>query len=292
MNRIIPTMTALLLTWGFQQFGSQIQRITLAELADRSDAVVLGEVVGCREEGNRDRLTVRVGVVLKGRLPVETFALTLVSRGGLKDFDPALRKGDTGVFFLKHDPRTGEIEKAYWGGVAVFGKNHFHAQDGGAARKPTVRTRPLRHSSPGRRWTLFENHAYRFVRVEWSTGESALLVYSKETDMWRVIENVSTHGAVFGRSPTFEACRAAGKAPPETGWDFRHLAAEAFTDVPINAGAFRAFPDRITFDPANGTWTLEFMSNWDMAGTRTLLTFSDCDLKAAFGTSARNPGER
>ena len=64
-------------------------------------------------------------VSLKGKSPQTVYTFTLVTRGGLNDFDPALKKGDSGVFFLKLRKQEGEVEKAYWGSVATFPKNHF-----------------------------------------------------------------------------------------------------------------------------------------------------------------------
>ena len=62
---------------------------------------------------------------LKGKSSQKVYTFNLVTRGGLKDFDPSLKKGDTGVFFLKLREQEGQVEKTYWGSVATFQKNHF-----------------------------------------------------------------------------------------------------------------------------------------------------------------------
>lgn len=106
-------------------FASQIQRITLSELHAKTDIIVMAEVTKLVQEGNQDHVTIKVELYLKGENPQTVYTFTLVTRGGLKDFDPSLKKGDTGVFFLKLKEQEGQVEKAYWGSVAVFQNNHF-----------------------------------------------------------------------------------------------------------------------------------------------------------------------
>ena len=106
-------------------FASQITRITLAELQSKADLVVMGKVTQLVQEGNQDHVTIQVDSYLKGKSPQSIYTFTLVTRGGLKDFDPSLKKGDSGVFFLKTRKMEGKVEKAYWGSVATFPKNHF-----------------------------------------------------------------------------------------------------------------------------------------------------------------------
>jgi len=105
--------------------ASQISRITLSELHATADLIVLGEVIKLVQDGNRDHVTIEPELYLKGRGSERAYTFILISRGGLKDFDPTLKKGDTGVFFLKLGEADGQAEKAYWGSVATFRKNHF-----------------------------------------------------------------------------------------------------------------------------------------------------------------------
>ena len=49
--------------------------------------------------------------------------LPLEDDTGLKDFDPELKVGDKGVFFLTRNK--GKFEKAYWGSIAIFPKDNF-----------------------------------------------------------------------------------------------------------------------------------------------------------------------
>jgi hypothetical protein len=105
--------------------ASQIKRITLAELQAKADLIVLAEVTKVVQDGNRDNVTIQVDSYLKGENRQTAYTFTLITRGGLKDFDPALETGDTGVFFLKRKAQEGQVEKAYWGSVATFQQNHF-----------------------------------------------------------------------------------------------------------------------------------------------------------------------
>ena len=125
MNKI-PFLTAvLLIVLCTASSASQIQTITLPELYEKADLIVMAEVIQVDKETERDRVTIAADCFLKGKSPETVFTFTLVTRGGLKDFDPCLQKGDTGVFFLKNGQAQGQVEKAYWGSIAVFPKNHF-----------------------------------------------------------------------------------------------------------------------------------------------------------------------
>ena len=106
-------------------FASKISRITLSELQSKATYIMLAKVTKLVEGGNRDHVTIKVDSYLKGKSPQTVYTFTLVTRGGLKDFDPSLKKGDMGVFFLKLMALEGQVEKAYWGSVATFQKNHF-----------------------------------------------------------------------------------------------------------------------------------------------------------------------
>ena len=125
MKRIIVVSLACAVL-SATSFASQIIRITLSELQAKADFIVLGQVTKLVEDGDQDHVTIQVDSYLKGKGPQDVYTFTLVSRGGLKDFDPALKKGDTGVFFLKTRKLEGQVEKAYWGGIATFQKNNFY----------------------------------------------------------------------------------------------------------------------------------------------------------------------
>ncbi len=116
---------SFLLIFATTGFASQISRITLSELYVKSDLIVMAEVVKLVKNGNQDQVTIKADVHLKGMSSQTVYTFDLFTRGGLKDFDPSLKEGDTGIFFLKIREQDDQVEKAYWGSVATFQKNHF-----------------------------------------------------------------------------------------------------------------------------------------------------------------------
>lgn len=137
----IKFVSALLLTLLVtSSLGSGINRITLTELQSKAGLIVMGKVTDLVQEGNYDRVTIQIDAFLKGKCLKNTVSFTLVTRGGLKDFDPALSIGDSGVFFLKFQCRSGAIEKAYWGSIATFPKNHFELTNPNQELEPTRET--------------------------------------------------------------------------------------------------------------------------------------------------------
>ena len=129
------TVSAVLLTmvmifvFGASSHASQIIKITLAELQSKADLIALAKVMKIVEQGDTDQVTIKADSFLKGNSLQKDYTFTLVTRGGLKDFDPLLKVGDSGVFFLKRIKSDGRIEKAYWGSIATFQKNHFDLMD-------------------------------------------------------------------------------------------------------------------------------------------------------------------
>jgi hypothetical protein len=110
--------------------ASQINPIKLTDLEARATHIVLGKVTKVVESGNEDTVTVEVASLLKGKGEQKSFTFRLVTRGGIKDFDPAVKVGASGVFFLKEQDAAGkatggEVTKAYWGSIATFPKDHF-----------------------------------------------------------------------------------------------------------------------------------------------------------------------
>lgn len=123
-STLLITCLSLLLTLP-NVFASEINKISLSELQKSSDLIVLAKVTTIVKKGNTDKVTIKVGSFLKGREKQTVFTFTLVCRGGLKDFDPTLQEGRSGVFFLKYKKQKGSVEKAYWGSVATFTKDPF-----------------------------------------------------------------------------------------------------------------------------------------------------------------------
>ncbi|MBC8183550.1 hypothetical protein H8E88_20850 [candidate division KSB1 bacterium] len=279
-------LTALsLLIFSAAGFTSQIKKITLSELHAKADLILMAEVTEVVEDGNLDHVTIRADVFLKGKSSQTVFTFTLVTRGGLKDFDPSLKKGDTGVFFLKLGNKHGLVEKAYWGSIATFQKNHFDLTDHKAGKIPTIITSVSQPDTTAKKWLILENELYKFLRVgfghEKEQGQG-LYVFSKKYSVWLKIEQVSILNAVFGSSPTFEQCRKANVPPPSVGWDFRPFKKDDFIHMPIRYYDFVSFPNNIAFDKKTGLWILSFMSGWDIKGAKTVLKFKDADLETAF----------
>ncbi|MBN2398981.1 MAG: hypothetical protein JXI33_01425 [Candidatus Aminicenantes bacterium] len=106
--------------------ASRIMRLPLKELPGKANSIVLGEVIKVipQDNENLDTVTIKIDAVLKGELEDKEATFVLSTRGGLKDFDPQLKVGNQGVFFLVK--KNGTFEKAYWGSIALFPKNNFN----------------------------------------------------------------------------------------------------------------------------------------------------------------------
>ena len=120
----------LLLLLPFPLMASQINRLDVQDLEKQSEAIVLAEVVDVAALALDDRrpipfdsVKVKIGAILKGRVESKTLLLTLQPRG-VKDFDPSLRVGEKGVFFLKDLCGT-QAKLTFFGSAAVFGKDNF-----------------------------------------------------------------------------------------------------------------------------------------------------------------------
>ena len=127
MSKTIFWSASFILIFATSIFASQISRITLSELYVKSDLIVMAEVVKLVKKGNQDHVTIKTDLYMKGKSSQRVYTFNLVTRGGLKDFDPSLKKGDTGVFFLILREQEGQVEKTYWGSVATFQKNNFYS---------------------------------------------------------------------------------------------------------------------------------------------------------------------
>ena len=109
-----------------QAFASSIAKKELADLASDAEVIALAQVTKVDKKSEEaDTVTIKIAAVIKGELKSNEIELTLTPRG-VKDFDPALKAGDTGVFFLKDvDGKSAKL--AYFGSVAAFAKQNFVA---------------------------------------------------------------------------------------------------------------------------------------------------------------------
>lgn len=161
-----------------------------------------------------------------------------------------------------------------------------HAQPLPAAPKGTVvatRNAPAATAKPR---VLHEDRDFRMVAVghgsDGTPQTPGFHVFDKKSQTWIRIESVSLKGAVLGRSPTFEECRALGKNPPAVCWDFRPLAGQDHVDFPLRANRCLFFPDRIERDDSGDRMILSFNSGWKLPFVRTVLVFSLADLRRCF----------
>ena len=110
--------------FSYASYASLVDPITLEEMESKADYVILGRVTNVEREFDRDKVTMEVRKLLKGHdLKMNTVSFWLTSKGGLKDFDPALQVGSSIVAFLVE--KNGVFEKAYWGSISIFTKPNY-----------------------------------------------------------------------------------------------------------------------------------------------------------------------
>jgi hypothetical protein len=119
---LLPAAFGLAVTLVPRAIASQISPLDLSALAGKAEVIVLGHVEGVKRlDDDRDEITVRIADVLKGKAADKTVTFPITCRGGLKDFDPELKVGDKGLFFLKA-VQDGKSALAFFGSVAIFPK--------------------------------------------------------------------------------------------------------------------------------------------------------------------------
>jgi hypothetical protein len=120
--RYMATAVALSLLLVPRSGASQINPFNLSALGGKAEVIVVGHVEGVKRlDDMRDEITVRIADVLKGKAAGKTVTFPITCRGGLKDFDPELKVGDKGVFFLQ-PVEDGKSRLAFFGSVALFAK--------------------------------------------------------------------------------------------------------------------------------------------------------------------------
>jgi hypothetical protein len=111
--------------------ASEINPLDLSALAGKAEVIVVGHVEGVKRlDDSRDEVTVRIADVLKGNVTGKTVTFPITCRGGLKDFDPELKVGNKGVFFLQ-GVEEGKSRLAFFGSVAIFAKGENFKADRG-----------------------------------------------------------------------------------------------------------------------------------------------------------------
>lgn len=124
-------------------------------------------------------------------------------------------------------------------------------------------------------WLIYEDDTVKMVAVGYgdATGQSApgFYVFRKATADWIRIDKVSTQRSTFGRSPTFQEAKDAGKKPASIGWDFRNLAEKNQVNLPLTSAGFLFFPDKVERDEKQKEYVLRFNSGWEIEGVETVL---------------------
>lgn len=165
MKQITLVVYLFLLCYVSAGFASEIHRISLSELYETADLIVMAKVIKLIEEGHHDLITIKPEVYLKGEAGQAEYMFTLVTRGGLKDFDPALCEGDTGVFFLKINTHTHQVKKAYWGSIAQFQKNHFDLTEEANPRKIPVNNDATSSEDLDNETAIVENDFFTSLQI-------------------------------------------------------------------------------------------------------------------------------
>lgn len=90
MRTLLPALALLLLS-STACLASQINPISMTEVESRATHIVLAKVTKVVANGNADEVSIDVTSFLKGKSDAKSFNFTLISRGGIKDFDPQLK---------------------------------------------------------------------------------------------------------------------------------------------------------------------------------------------------------
>ena len=103
--------------------ASNIGKIELSKLENKSDLIVLAKVVHVHSDKELDKITINISSVLKGEPENDEVIVLLQVRGGLKEFDPTTHVGDVGVFYLRRNSQY--YRTTHGGSIAIFEKNNF-----------------------------------------------------------------------------------------------------------------------------------------------------------------------
>jgi hypothetical protein len=111
-------------------FATQVASADLSKLTAQSQLVIVAKVLSVtpvelndRKDKPYDSVHVQISTVLKGELKEETINVILEPRG-VRDFDPVLKVGQSGVFFLNLNAQ-GHYRLTASGAVAIFERGSF-----------------------------------------------------------------------------------------------------------------------------------------------------------------------
>ena len=125
-------LTSLLAVLGTLTIGqanaSDLMQMELANLSTIAQEAALAKVLTVTKKSDDiDEATIKIVSVLKGNIRPSQLTIELKTRG-VSDFDPSLKPGDMGVFFLKEISQS-TAKLAYAGSVALFPKPNFKVSD-------------------------------------------------------------------------------------------------------------------------------------------------------------------
>jgi hypothetical protein len=146
---------------------------------------------------------------------------------------------------------------------------------GPAEQRPSLVCTNVAPAKGDKQWPIYEDDTVKMVAVGYGDASKqskpGFYVFRKATANWIRIDKVSTRGATFGRSPTFQEVKDAGKTPASIGWDFRNLAEEDQVDFPLTSAGFLFFPHKVERNEKRKEYVLRFNSGWGIAGVETIL---------------------
>ena len=133
MNTIRAFVLCALTLFSDSAFGAQNLHTDFADVSKLSELIITAIVVKVvpmkfgREDIPYDELTLKVASTLKGELKDMSVKIVTEPRG-MRDFDPLLKVGESGVFFLIKDDKFG-YRFAARGAVAIFTRGNFVLKD-------------------------------------------------------------------------------------------------------------------------------------------------------------------
>ena len=132
-------ITSLLSVLGTLTIGqanaSELVQMELADLSTIAQGAALAKVLTVtKKSDDTDEATINIVSVLKGNIRPSQLTIELKTRG-VMDFDPSLKPGDMGVFFLKEISQS-TAKLAYSGSVHCFQNQTSKSQTNRHRPKP------------------------------------------------------------------------------------------------------------------------------------------------------------
>ena len=133
MNTLRAYLLCAIALFSISAFGAQNLPTDFADVSKHSELIITAKVVKVvpmkfgREDIPYDELTIQVASILKGKLKDMSVKIVTEPRG-MRDFDPLLKVGESGVFFLIKDYKFGYRLTAR-GAVAIFTRGNFALKD-------------------------------------------------------------------------------------------------------------------------------------------------------------------